>query len=618
MDAATNVIIIRENLHFYLVMRNLLKKCLLFLSVGLNILTLYAQDPVNPNATDETRILLKYLYNIRGNGMISGMHNFQQDPVGIDTKVKAINGNIEPGLWGNDFRYGSDVQYRMNVAKEAINQWRNKGKLVTYMYHQVRPMDEETAGWSSVQGDISNDEFDELLTDGTALNTSWKEKMNDIGKYFSILQDSAVPVIFRPYHEMNGGWFWWGGKKENERYKKLYQMTYHYLTDSLQINNILWVLNFDDTNTDFESYYPGEGYIDAFAVDVYGGSFPQNLYDAMKAIAGNRPIAIGELDKMIDFNHLTSNQTDWIWWMGWRDDYYLKVNTDEQVKSHFIYPYMINADNIIMNDTVGPSDVDNLQANNTASMFIEVAWPPSSDNSHKVIYNVFKDSELVGRTIDTVFLLYDLVPSTSYLIAVSAQDPVNNFSNNVTEATFMTNEADLVQPLMPDSLTSYNFSISRIDIFWEAATDNEGVSNYVIYLNGDSLTSTENQYYFFKQLDPDTEYKIEIYARDLSGNISEPLVQFIHTLPLETGLIIDEFRGFNIYPNPTDGIIHIAPPQFSGEYNFKLFDVRGRTMLDRENYSGLTSVDLSRLPKGFYYMFLTSEEQTAREKLILK
>ena len=302
------------------------------------------QPPVNPNASPEAKALLEFLYKKKGTGIITGNHNEQEDPTNWDRKLKSRNGGIEPALYGNDFRYGRYVKWRQRWIDEAIKQWEKKGKIITIMYHQARPIDDEaSASFSkSVQGKLSYDQFEQLLTaNGNPINEAWKTKMDSISILLQQLEDKNIPVLFRPYHEMNGDWFWWGGKKDGEQYKRLFRMTYDYLTTTKGLDNLLWVLNFDDVNNNLSDYYPGDDYVDALATDIYGGSFDVSHYQALKTLANGRPIAVGEVGTMIPMDEMESTYPDYVWIMGWRK-LFVDENTPSTLSSMFKHRWAIN------------------------------------------------------------------------------------------------------------------------------------------------------------------------------------------------------------------------------------------------------------------------------------
>ena len=95
------------------------------------------------------------------------------------------------------------------------------------MWHAGRPMDNPPYGWKeSIQGELDDAQWKELTTPGSPLNKRWEAQVDKIASYLKQLQDANVPVLWRPYHEMNGVWFWWGDKKGPDGYQKLWKMMY--------------------------------------------------------------------------------------------------------------------------------------------------------------------------------------------------------------------------------------------------------------------------------------------------------------------------------------------------------------------------------------------------------
>ena len=82
------------------------------------------------------------------------------------------------------------------------------------MWHAVRPIEDEPVKFStSVQGKLTDAQWHDLVTPSTEINERWKSQVDVIAFYLKQLRDAHVPVLWRPYHEMNGGWFWWCQKK---------------------------------------------------------------------------------------------------------------------------------------------------------------------------------------------------------------------------------------------------------------------------------------------------------------------------------------------------------------------------------------------------------------------
>ncbi|MBO9599935.1 MAG: glycosyl hydrolase, partial [Cohnella sp.] len=102
--------------------------------------------------------------------------------------------------------------------------------------------------------------------------------------YLKKLRDAGVPVLWRPYHEMNGKWFWWGQQPE---FAQLWGIMYERYTKVHQLNNLLWVwstatLEWAD---DFEHYYVGSNLADVIAIDIYNNQYEQEYYDRLIRLA---------------------------------------------------------------------------------------------------------------------------------------------------------------------------------------------------------------------------------------------------------------------------------------------------------------------------------------------
>ena len=307
-------------------------------------------DPVNPDASPEARQLLNYLYEVEGNGIISGMHNELYSNEWTQ-KIIDLTG-VEPALWGSDFRYGEWVQYRQQMVNEAINQW-NKGKIITLMYHATRPMDPIDGIWKNdtsdegVQGEMSEEEWVQLMTPGSEIHNQWLNHVDKVAGYLKQLRDANVPILWRPYHEMNGGWFWWGKKKGENGYQKLWKMMYDRYTNYHKLNNLLWVWNANAPNyaDPYEWYYPGNEYVDVLATDIYNKDYQPEFHDKLVALGKGKPVAIGETGPIVDTETLKTTYPKFVWFMGWRD-HFMEQQPEQHIIDLFKHPYVINHNDI--------------------------------------------------------------------------------------------------------------------------------------------------------------------------------------------------------------------------------------------------------------------------------
>ena len=156
--------------------------------------------------------------------------------------VKNITGKY-PAVWSTDFIWNGNKDNGQAVVDESIK--KNKERyIITLMWHQGRPTDNPPFGWKeSIQGKLTDDEW-ERLTDNCrngALNNRWLAQIDTIAGYLLQLKAANVPVLWRPYHEMNGVWFWWGNKKGKDGIQKLWKMMYDRYVNHFHLDNLLWV-----------------------------------------------------------------------------------------------------------------------------------------------------------------------------------------------------------------------------------------------------------------------------------------------------------------------------------------------------------------------------------------
>ncbi|WP_185976648.1 glycosyl hydrolase [Catenovulum sediminis] len=173
---------------------------------------------------------LDFLYSIKGTKTIGAMHNRQpnSDPNKYSRDLNAVTGQW-PGMYSTDFQFEpNEIAHRQTITNQVINEW-NNGAMIHLMWHACNPAKQSPCQWDSngVLSAMSDWEWNQLITDGTAINSNWKSMMDDVAYYIQQMKDAGVEVLFRPLHEMNQGMFWWG--------EDLAQMVLHACIKSLAI-----------------------------------------------------------------------------------------------------------------------------------------------------------------------------------------------------------------------------------------------------------------------------------------------------------------------------------------------------------------------------------------------
>lgn len=284
---------------------------------------------VNAAASQKARDLLNYFYSLSGKKVLTGQHNFIGRMSQSTDRVAEITGKY-PAIWGSDFGFADstwdhdNIKYRALLVDEIKKQYQN-GAIITMTYHQANPKMGEPGPWiGGVNGTkLTSAEWDSLLTPGAALHRVWKNQMDIIAGYLKELRDADIPILWRPYHEMNGGWFWWGAKKEPNGFVTLWRTLFDYYTNHHKLDNLIWVWSPDKPWHGLQEYYPGDEFVDIISADIYPHRgypvvFRQQWYQQIVELAKGKPIAIGENGSLPVPEELNT-QPKWIWFMSWAD-----------------------------------------------------------------------------------------------------------------------------------------------------------------------------------------------------------------------------------------------------------------------------------------------------------
>jgi mannan endo-1,4-beta-mannosidase len=289
--------------------------------------------PVTPKASPEAAALLELFYSISGKYTLTGQHNFPNIK-DRNTRFAAEYIGKTPVIFSTDWGFAKEDDKdsylaRPEIVKEAIRQYR-LGSIITICWHAVPPTAKEPVTFQpvrganprnleSVQGQLTDEQFREILTKGTPLYKSWCSQVDSVATYLKKLQNAHVPVLWRPYHEMNGNWFWWGGRTGKYSTRALYRQIYDRLVKYHKLKNLIWVWSVDRPNKpemQFSNFYPGNDYLDILALDVYGSDFKQEYYDSLVALSKGKPLVLGEVGNPPALDIL-SKQPKWSYWVIW-------------------------------------------------------------------------------------------------------------------------------------------------------------------------------------------------------------------------------------------------------------------------------------------------------------
>ena len=234
---------------------------------GLVCSTLMAAEPANPKANEAARKVLNYFHELsartEGKRILSG----QFSDFGNGANLRIMERIHEktghwPALIGvdyADFPRGSLTTKRPNEV--AINYWK-QGGLVTVMAHMYNPANPKGGGLRDKGVNVAD-----LLKEGTETHTRWMAELDLAADGLLELKQAGVVVLWRPFHEMNGGWFWWGAQ-DFDAFVQVWRHMFGYFTETKGLDNLLWVYG-PNHGQNTAKYYAGDAYVDIVGLDAY-------------------------------------------------------------------------------------------------------------------------------------------------------------------------------------------------------------------------------------------------------------------------------------------------------------------------------------------------------------
>ncbi len=209
-----------------------------------------------------------------------------------------------PAIRGLDF-----IHNDFDGVVERARDWNDRGGIVTICWHtgiegnDYPSSKEEEADW------------EKLLTEGTEENERLLRRWEDAARALLRLQEEQIPVLWRPFHEFDGQWFWWG-KGGGEAFRSLWRMMYRRFTDYYGLKNLIWVLGYADDVRD--GWNPGEEYFDIAGSDTYRGETTHGAaWKRLKELYPDKPLALHECGLIPPPEEFFREGCVWSWLMPW-------------------------------------------------------------------------------------------------------------------------------------------------------------------------------------------------------------------------------------------------------------------------------------------------------------
>jgi beta-mannanase len=153
-------------------------------------------------------------------------------------------------------------------------------------------------------------------------------------------------VIFRPFHEAGGTWFWWS-MEGGAQYVRLWKYAFDRVINTNGVKNALWLLPYNGSPA--ASFYPGKEYVDIGGADNYNKandySPMTSIYTAARNIFGTTmPIALHECGPVPDADQLQSSKTNWVFFSIWTQPYPEQYSTVDELKKVYSSSYVVSRD----------------------------------------------------------------------------------------------------------------------------------------------------------------------------------------------------------------------------------------------------------------------------------
>lgn len=311
--------------------------------------------PQNKNAQQCVKNVMKYLSDITYEKIVTGQHTQSMDQEEL-YHIKAITGK-QPALLGFELlSYSPNINYfetdkacMDEVAKnygtlKKAWEWAGQKGLITFTWHWFSPLYGHA---KSFYADYTDFDADKAVIDGTPENIALISDMDVMAGLLRPFCEKQIPILWRPFHEGDGDWFWWG-RKGPDALKKLWRIMYERYTNVHKLNNLIWVWN-----SPVAECYPGDDVTDIISMDIYSPAHEHtsqgdNYQNLIQITSQPKITLIGETGTLPSPAALMKEKTGWASYMTWSHEFCTSenFNTYEILKEMYNSPYAITLDQL--------------------------------------------------------------------------------------------------------------------------------------------------------------------------------------------------------------------------------------------------------------------------------
>ena len=311
--------------------------------------------PCNVNALPCVRRMMDYLGALSGKGILTGQHTKTRTLEELH-HIRNVTGK-EPALLGFELlSYSPNINY-LDTDDECMEEvqsnygtlrqaweWAAQGGVITFTWHWFSPLGGHGKSFFS-----ANTDFDASLAliDGTPENKALLSDMDMMAGLLRPFCDAGIPILWRPFHEGEGDWFWWS-KQGAETVKALFRLMYDRYTRVHALNNLIWVWNSPTPES-----YPGDDVVDIISRDMYPPAHQHTAQterlESLQRITPAPKIAlIGETGTIPSAEALAREQSQWVSYMTWCGGLCLteEYTDNEALNAMYHHPWAITRDKL--------------------------------------------------------------------------------------------------------------------------------------------------------------------------------------------------------------------------------------------------------------------------------
>ena len=287
--------------------------------------------PVSKQASENTVKLFSYLKSIYGKKHLSGQQYLQSGEL-EDMVYYPLTGKL-PAVRGYDFMGVSSCKKTDDQVDRAIYWAKECGGIVTMCWHWYAPddMNDYSKGSSfyyKTTGYDHKTSFDicKGVTEGTAEYDFVIREIDMVSAELKRMAELDIPVLWRPLHEANGNWFWWGNHDEEHRqaYKKLWYMIFDRMENYHKLTNLIWVWNGQDKCMEVSPNTFDICGDDIYSVKEYDHSSQKERFAYCEQMACGKMVTLSECGYIPDPNEMKKDNAMWLWWLPWWGEFVYK------------------------------------------------------------------------------------------------------------------------------------------------------------------------------------------------------------------------------------------------------------------------------------------------------